>query len=80
LKHSLVQILVVVANIQERNLKADVEKGFKRTLLELELVDPNAEINLVENVMVNGYCCCCMVSRLYNDDDSVVNLNITFDL
>jgi len=38
LKHSLVQILVVVATIQanEIHLKADVEKGFKRTLIDLE--------------------------------------------
>ena len=42
----LVQILVVVANIQVRTLKAEVEKGFERTAFDLELVDPKAQINL----------------------------------
>jgi len=36
-----VQILVVVAKIQVKNLKIEVEKGFKRTLIELELADLN---------------------------------------
>lgn len=39
------QILVKVAIIQMKNLKTDVEKGFKRTMFELELVDPNGQIN-----------------------------------
>jgi len=38
---------VVVANIQARNLKAEVEKGFVRTVFDHELVDPKAQINLV---------------------------------
>jgi len=42
-----VQILVVVANIQVRTLKAEVEKGFARTAFDRELVDPKAQINLV---------------------------------
>ncbi len=40
------QILVVVANIQVRTLKAEVEKGFVRTAVGHELIDPKAEINL----------------------------------
>ena len=42
------QILVVVANIQARTLKAEVEKGFVRTVFDHELVDPKAQINLVK--------------------------------
>jgi len=45
LKWSLVQILVTVAIIQIKNLKIEAEKGFRRTLFEPELVDPNLEIN-----------------------------------
>ena len=41
------QILVVVANIQVRTLKAEVEKGFMRTAVGHELIDPKAEINLL---------------------------------
>jgi hypothetical protein len=37
---SLVQILVVVANIQMRTLKTDVGKGFMRTAIGHELLDP----------------------------------------
>ena len=44
---SLVQILVVVANIQVRILKAEVEKGFMRSAVDHELVDPKTQINLV---------------------------------
>ena len=40
------QILVVVANIQVRTLKAEVEKGFARTAFDRESVDPEAQINL----------------------------------
>jgi len=43
-----VQILVVVANIQARTLKAEVEKGFLRTAVGQELVDPKSRINLVK--------------------------------
>jgi len=32
--------LVVVANIQVRNLKTEVEKGFMRTVFDHELIDP----------------------------------------
>ena len=41
------QILVAVANIQVRTLKAEVEKGFMRTAVGHELIDPKAEINLL---------------------------------
>ena len=41
------QILVVVANIQARILKAEVEKGFMRTAFDRELIDPKAQINLL---------------------------------
>jgi len=49
-----VQILVTVAIIQIKNLKIEAEKGFKRTLFELELVDPNLEINFVKDVVGNS--------------------------
>jgi len=38
-----VQILVVVANIQVRTLKADVEKGFMGSAFHHELIDPNPD-------------------------------------
>ena len=41
------QILVVVANIQARTLKVEVEKGFSRTAFDRELVVPKTKINLV---------------------------------
>jgi len=40
---------VVVAIIQMKNLKIEAEKGFRRTLFEPELVDPNSEINFVKD-------------------------------
>jgi len=43
---------VKVAIIQIKNLKIEAEKGFKRTLFELELVDPNVEINFVNDSKV----------------------------
>ena len=46
----LVQILVVVANIQVRILKAEVEKGFMRTAVDHELVGPKEKINLVNDL------------------------------
>jgi len=46
-----VQILVVVANIQVRTLKAEVEKGFARTAFDRESVDPEAQINLVNRTI-----------------------------
>ena len=47
MKLPLVQILVVVANIQVRILKTEVGKGFARTVFDRESVDPEAQINLV---------------------------------
>ena len=44
------QILVVVANIQVRTLKAEVEKGFARTAFDRESVDPKVQINLVNSI------------------------------
>jgi len=41
-----VQISVVVATIQVKTLKAEVEKGFARTAFDRESVDPEAQINL----------------------------------
>ena len=46
-------ILVVVAIIQMKNLKIEAEKGFRRTLFEPELVDPNMEINFDNDRKVN---------------------------
>ena len=45
------QILVVVANILVRTLKAEVEKGFARTAFDRESVDPEAQINLVNRTI-----------------------------
>ena len=42
------QILEIVAIIQIENLKIEAEKGFRRTLIDPELVDPNLEINFVK--------------------------------
>ena len=52
MKFSLVQILVVVANIQVRILKTEVEKGFMRTAVDHELVDPKVQINLVNELFM----------------------------
>ena len=46
MKLHLVQILVVVANIQVKFLKTEVEKGFMRTAIGHELVDPKEKTNL----------------------------------
>jgi hypothetical protein len=45
MKWSLVQILVTVAIIQMKNLRIEVEKGFRWTMFGPELVDPNVDIN-----------------------------------
>lgn len=44
LEWSLVQILVTVAITQFKKLRIEVEKGFKWTMIELELVGPNVLI------------------------------------
>jgi len=49
-----VQILVVVANIQVRILKTEVEKGFMRTAFDHELVDPKDLINLLKSRNFNS--------------------------
>jgi hypothetical protein len=48
---SLVQILVVVANIHVKTMKAEVGKGFMRTAFDHELVGPKAKINLVNDLI-----------------------------
>jgi len=45
MKLSILQILVTVAIIQMKNLKIEVEKGFRWTMFGPELVGPNVEIN-----------------------------------
>jgi len=40
MKQTRVQILVVVANIQMRTLKTEVEKGFMGSAVRHELIDP----------------------------------------
>ena len=44
MKLPLVQILVVVAIIQMRTLKAEVEKGFMRTVLGHGLLGPKSKV------------------------------------
>ncbi len=39
------QILVVVANIQVRNLSTEVDNGFVRTVIVHELVGPKVKVN-----------------------------------
>ena len=50
MEQPLVQILVVVASIQMRTLKAEVEKGSVRTAIGHGLVDPKALGNSVQKV------------------------------
>jgi len=50
---------VVVANIQIKKLKVQAEKGFRRTLFEPELVDPNMEINFVKRFQRHRHWCAC---------------------
>ena len=47
MKQSLVQILVVVANTQARSLRAEVEKGFARTVFGRELGGPKGSAKAV---------------------------------
>jgi len=51
-----VPILVVVARIQIKNLKIEAEKGFRGTLFDPELVDPNLEINFVNDAGASSLC------------------------
>jgi len=64
MKLSLVQILVVVANIQVTILKIEVEKGFMRTAVDHELVDPETQINLVNDLLVTQKIQCRKGKRL----------------
>jgi hypothetical protein len=52
-----VQILVVVASIQMRTLKAEVEKGSVRTAFGHGLVDPKALRNCVQKVFAGWFAC-----------------------
>ena len=45
MEQSLVQILVVVANIQMRTLKTEVEKGSARTVIDCGSVGPKRWVN-----------------------------------
>jgi len=45
--HSLVQILVIVANTQVWNLRVEVDKGFMWTVIVHELVGPKAMVKLL---------------------------------
>ena len=42
---------MVAVSLKKKNLKIEAEKGFRRTLFEPELVDPNMEINFVKDVV-----------------------------
>ncbi len=57
MEQSLVQILVVVANIQMRTLKTEVEKGSARTVIDCGLVDPKAWVNSVSKYCVYAIAC-----------------------
>jgi hypothetical protein len=45
---------VVEEKIKIKNFKIEAEKGFRRTLFEPELVDPNVEINFVKDSEGSG--------------------------
>ena len=51
MQQPLVQILVIVATIQVGTLKAEVEKGIITTVVDYELTDPKAKINLVNEII-----------------------------
>ena len=76
------QILVVVANIQVRTLKAEVGKGFARTAFDRELVDPEAQINLVNRSIGAGLKNLLQVSlSLYVEREFVLILqNLSLDI
>ena len=48
MEQRLVQILVVVANIQMRTLKTEVEKGSMRTAIVHGLLDPKTQVNSLQ--------------------------------
>ena len=77
------QILVVVANIQVRTLKAEVEKGFARTAFDRESVDPEAQINLVNSIIgpMGGNFCRSISSYTYyaERESGLIFLNLDLD-
>ena len=81
------QILVVVANIQARTLKAEVEKGFSRTAFDRELVVPKIKINLVNWTIgyslvsfgVLGGVFYYFVSRYIERESGLIFLNLDSD-
>lgn len=69
------QILVVVAIIQMKNLKIEAEKGFRRTLFEPELVDPNMEINFVKSTKAFMHLqLCTSIHRKGNNLNYIIHL------
>ena len=50
MKLSLVQILVVVANIKVKTFKPEEEKGFLRTANDQEWIDPKVETSIKHGV------------------------------
>lgn len=54
MERSLVQILVTVAITQIKILRIEVEKGFRWTSIEPELVEPNMSINFVKIEQMDG--------------------------
>ena len=63
------QILVVVANIQMRTLKTEVRKGFMRTAIGHELLDPK----------VNGSSVYESISSLYRKGMRLIFLKLDAD-
>ncbi len=59
MEQPLVQILVVVANIQMRTLKTEVEKGSARTVIGCGSVDPKRWVNSVTK------CCILFFAAAY---------------
>ena len=57
MKQPLVQILVVVASIQMRTLKTEVEKGSVRTVIGHGLVGPKDRVTLFQKwlILLNNY-------------------------
>jgi len=54
MERSLVQILVTVAITQTKILRIEVEKGFRWTSIEPELVEPNMSINFAKIEQMDG--------------------------
>ena len=69
---------MVVAIIQMKNLKIEAEKGFRRTLFEPELVDPNMEINFVKGLEASHRAGRCTLTRIHRKGN-ILNYNIHVD-